>query len=132
MNDMRQPQPAWTVAQAREVYNTARWGGGYFDIDDSGRVRVRSPRRPNHPGVDLSALAEEARAAGYGLPVLARFVTPTCRNSSLGLSPAVSHSMQMALASRPALRFLSIAILRTRTPRPPRCPSADRWTSRVE
>jgi arginine decarboxylase len=70
---MWQPQPAWTVAQAREVYNTVRWGSGYFDIDDAGRVRVRSPRWPSHPGIELSALAEEARASGYGLPVLARF-----------------------------------------------------------
>jgi len=73
LNDPRQLQPAWTVAQARAVYNTARWGGGYFDIDDGGRVRVCSPRQPRHPGVDLSALAEDLRARGYGLPVLARF-----------------------------------------------------------
>ncbi len=73
MNDRRQPQPAWTVAQAREVYNTARWGEGYFDIDDAGRVRVRAPRWPHHPGIDLSALAGELRTLGYALPVLARF-----------------------------------------------------------
>ncbi len=73
MNDMRQPRPAWTVAQAREVYNTARWGGGFFAIDDSGRVRVRSPRWSNHPGVELYALAGEVGNLGYDLPVLARF-----------------------------------------------------------
>ncbi|MDS4039784.1 MAG: biosynthetic arginine decarboxylase [Candidatus Competibacter sp.] len=73
MNDPRQPQSPWTVAQAREVYNTTRWGGGYFEIDDGGRVRVRSPRHPGHPGVDLSALAGDLRARGHGLPVLARF-----------------------------------------------------------
>ncbi|MDS4021189.1 MAG: biosynthetic arginine decarboxylase [Candidatus Competibacter sp.] len=73
MNDLRQPQPPWTVAQAREVYNTIRWGGGFFEIDDGGRVRVRSPRHRGHPGVDLSALAGDLRARGYGLPVLARF-----------------------------------------------------------
>ncbi|MFZ1860741.1 MAG: biosynthetic arginine decarboxylase [Candidatus Competibacter sp.] len=73
MNDERQPPPTWTVAQAREVYNTARWGGGYFDIDEAGRVRARSPRWPSHPGVDLAVLAEDARALGYGLPVLVRF-----------------------------------------------------------
>jgi arginine decarboxylase len=73
LNDLRRPRPAWTVARAREVYNTARWGGGYFEIDDRGRVRVRSPRQPAHPGVELSALAEGLRAQGYGLPVLARF-----------------------------------------------------------
>ena len=73
MNGSRRQEPAWSVARAREVYNTARWSGGHFDIDEAGRVRARSPRRPDHPGVDLAALAEEARAAGYGLPVLARF-----------------------------------------------------------
>ncbi len=70
---MRYSPPAWTVAQAREVYNTARWGGGYFEIDDAGTVRVRSPRHPDHPGVDLAALAEDLRVQGYGPPVLTRF-----------------------------------------------------------
>ncbi|HRE54989.1 MAG TPA: hypothetical protein PLP22_09405, partial [Candidatus Competibacter sp.] len=60
MNERRQPRPAWTVAQAREVYNTARWSNGYFEIDDAGRVRARSPRWPQHPGVELAALAEDA------------------------------------------------------------------------
>ncbi|MFO1372714.1 MAG: biosynthetic arginine decarboxylase [Candidatus Competibacteraceae bacterium] len=70
---MRQSQPAWSVAQAREVYNITRWGGGYFEIDATGQVRVRSPRQPVHPGVELSALAEELQKQGYGLPVLVRF-----------------------------------------------------------
>ena len=70
---MRQPQPPWSIAQARELYNTARWGNGYFKIDDNGQVRDCSPRQPSHPGVDLSALANELRALGYDLPVLARF-----------------------------------------------------------
>ncbi len=73
MNDMRQPQPTWSVAQAREVYNTDRWGSGYFQIDTNGRVRVYSPRQPDHPGVDLADLAEAFKARGYDLPVLARF-----------------------------------------------------------
>ncbi len=73
MNDPRHSQPAWTMAQAREVYNTARWGDGYFEIDDAGRVRARSPRQPGHPGVELSALAEDLRSRGYDLPVLVRF-----------------------------------------------------------
>ncbi|MBK8181940.1 MAG: biosynthetic arginine decarboxylase [Candidatus Competibacteraceae bacterium] len=67
------PSPAWSVSQARKVYNTARWSEGYFDIDDAGQARVCSPRWPRHPGVVLSTLAEEIRAAGFSLPVLARF-----------------------------------------------------------
>lgn len=73
MNDPRHSQPAWTVARAREVYNTARWGEGYFEIDDAGRVRARAPRQPAHPGVDLAALAEDLLNRGYELPVLVRF-----------------------------------------------------------
>lgn len=73
MNDPWHAPAAWTVAQAREVYNTARWGDGYFEIDAAGRVRARSPRRPHHPGVELSALAEALRTQGYDLPVLVRF-----------------------------------------------------------
>jgi arginine decarboxylase len=73
LNDPRHSPPGWTVAQARAVYNTARWGDGYFEIDDAGRVRARAPRRPGHPGVDLAALAEDLRLRGYGLPVLVRF-----------------------------------------------------------
>ena len=61
------------MAQAREVYNTARWGDGYFEIDAAGRVRARSPRQPGHPGVELFALAEALRTQGYNLPVLVRF-----------------------------------------------------------
>lgn len=73
LSDSRHAPTAWTVARAREVYNTARWGDGYFEIDETGRVRVRSPRRPDHPGVELSALTEDLRTRGYDLPVLVRF-----------------------------------------------------------
>jgi arginine decarboxylase len=61
------------VARAREVYNTARWGAGYFEIDAAGRVRARAPRQPAHPGVDLAALAEDLLNRGYELPALVRF-----------------------------------------------------------
>ncbi|MDQ2694126.1 MAG: biosynthetic arginine decarboxylase [Pseudomonadota bacterium] len=66
------PPPDWTVAQAREIYNTDRWGGGYFAIDDGGRMRVLAPGG-QHPGIDLPGLAGDLQASGYGLPVLVRF-----------------------------------------------------------
>jgi len=28
----------WTVRQARDTYNIAHWGNGYFDIDEQGHV----------------------------------------------------------------------------------------------
>ncbi|MFO1430853.1 MAG: biosynthetic arginine decarboxylase [Candidatus Competibacteraceae bacterium] len=65
--------PAWTLDQAREVYNIARWSGGYFDIDADGRLVVRAPRADRHPGIVLATLAADLLDRGYGLPVLARF-----------------------------------------------------------
>ena len=73
MNDSDTDQPAWTLAQAREVYNIARWSGGYFDIDADGCLIARSPRDDRHPGIILQTLAADLQAQGYGLPVLVRF-----------------------------------------------------------
>jgi len=65
--------PAWTLDQAREVYNIARWSGGYFDIDADGRLVVQSPHHDPHPGIVLAPLAADLQDRGYGLPVLVRF-----------------------------------------------------------
>ncbi len=73
LQETNEKPPTWTLTQAREVYNIARWGSGYFDINAKGRLVARSPHHPNHPGIDLQALAETLRAQGYGLPVLVRF-----------------------------------------------------------
>jgi arginine decarboxylase len=72
---VRDPQQAssWTLAQARQIYNIARWGGDYFDIDAEGCIVARSPRHDRHPGVNLQALARDLQEQGYGLPVLVRF-----------------------------------------------------------
>jgi arginine decarboxylase len=72
-HDIHNMQSDWSLAQAREVYNITRWGGGYFDIAAQGRLYVCSRGNPAHPGIDLHALAGELRATGYGLPVLVRF-----------------------------------------------------------
>ena len=106
---MRHSPPAWTVAQAREVYNTARWGGGYFEIDDAGKVRVRSPRHPDHPGVDLAALAEDLRVRGYGPPVLARFshILHDRVDTLCGPSPPPSPSWIIVAAIPPSIRSRS-------------------------
>jgi len=63
----------WDIQKARDVYNTARWGGGYFDINAAGEVIARPDRNPHGPGISLPALAAEVRAAGLSLPVLVRF-----------------------------------------------------------
>jgi arginine decarboxylase len=65
---------AWTLDRARELYNIANWNGGYFHINDRGRVCLRVPGLPDHPGVDLFELARSLRESGQSSwPVLIRF-----------------------------------------------------------
>jgi arginine decarboxylase len=65
---------AWTLDQARELYNIANWNGGYFHVNGDGRVCLRVPGFNDHPGVDLYELALSLRASGQSsLPVLIRF-----------------------------------------------------------
>ena len=59
------------IQQARDIYNLAHWGGGYFDIADNGHLHA-FPARDGH-GIDLHALGDEIRDAGLALPVLVRF-----------------------------------------------------------
>jgi arginine decarboxylase len=65
--------PAWSVDDARALYNIEGWGAGYFDIDARGHVVVRPDR--GHPGRELSLLdlARDLEEQGVALPVLLRF-----------------------------------------------------------
>ena len=62
----------WTIEQAREAYNLKHWGGGYFDINEQGRLIAR-PGRATQGDIDLYKLSGEITAAGLKLPVLVRF-----------------------------------------------------------
>ena len=62
----------WDIPAARTTYNIDRWGAGYFDINDAGRV-VAHPLREKGAGVDLTDVVEEARARGLKFPLLIRF-----------------------------------------------------------
>ncbi len=64
---------SWTIQNARDTYNTAHWGGGYFDINAAGHLIARPTRDTRHPGIDLYELAHEIRNAGLSAPVLVRF-----------------------------------------------------------
>jgi len=64
---------SWNIAQARDTYNIAHWGNGYFDINDKGHVIARPDPHAKHPGVDLYALTQEFAGQGLTLPVLVRF-----------------------------------------------------------
>jgi len=62
----------WTIRNSIELYNVEGWGGGYFGINEDGRVMV-SPTRDPQKGFDLYDLALDLHQQGVGLPILVRF-----------------------------------------------------------
>src|SRR5271156_1561369 len=62
----------WDVARALQTYNIARWGNGYFGVNDAGNMTVR-PGQENGPALDLTSVVEEARDRGLTFPLLLRF-----------------------------------------------------------
>jgi arginine decarboxylase len=70
---MSDNRPAWNAAQARDLYNTAQWGEGYFDVSDDGHLLVRPFRERSPVAIDLYALARRLPGEGLALPVLLRF-----------------------------------------------------------
>ncbi len=70
-NSSEGPQ-SWEIQQARNLYNIHRWGAGYFDVNDAGRV-IAKPQREAGASVDLTDVIEEAKARGLKFPLLIRF-----------------------------------------------------------
>lgn len=68
-------QPAdetWTVHQAAELYEIARWGNGYFRIGKNGNLLV-SPDRDSTRTIDLLELVQGLRGRDVATPLLVRF-----------------------------------------------------------
>ncbi len=65
-------RPKWTVAEAAELYELARWGKGYFSIGDQGHLRVH-PECDPHRHIDLKILVDQLQLRGLELPILIRF-----------------------------------------------------------
>jgi arginine decarboxylase len=63
---------AWTVTDAGELYEVARWGKGYFSIDQAGHVRVHPTKEPDR-SIDLKQLVDHLQLRGIALPILIRF-----------------------------------------------------------
>jgi arginine decarboxylase len=63
---------AWSVQDASELYEVARWGHGYFSINQSGHVQVHPTKNPAH-AIDLKELVDRLELRGISLPVLIRF-----------------------------------------------------------
>jgi arginine decarboxylase len=71
-NGRPRPGSAWTIDDARELYNVEGWGIGYFDINERGHVTVHPTKNPKR-GLDLFEIAMDLQAQGVGLPLLLRF-----------------------------------------------------------
>lgn len=63
----------WTIDKARQTYNIAAWGDGYFDVNEQGHLLVRPKGAKSNQVIDLYALSQEIQAQGLSLPVLIRF-----------------------------------------------------------
>ena len=64
--------PAWSPADAAELYRVDAWGQGYFAVNDAGHVEVRPTADPER-AFDLKALIDEIRGRGLNPPYLLRF-----------------------------------------------------------
>ncbi len=62
----------WTATDAAELYDVARWGKGYFSVDDNGHVRVHPTKDPQR-WIDLKQLVDRLQLRGIDLPILIRF-----------------------------------------------------------
>jgi arginine decarboxylase len=63
---------AWSITDATELYEIARWGKGYFSIGPQGHVLVHPSKDPAH-AIDLKQLVDRLQVRGLGLPTLIRF-----------------------------------------------------------
>jgi arginine decarboxylase len=62
----------WSVHDASELYEVARWGKGYFAVNDAGHLQVHPTKDPT-TGIDLKELIDRLQLRGISLPVLVRF-----------------------------------------------------------
>ncbi len=63
---------SWNRAKALQTYSVPWWSGGYFDIDDRGRLVARPDGGDR--AVPLLEVARRVREAGLTTPVLVRFL----------------------------------------------------------
>src|SRR5437762_6490258 len=72
MSNSTDANDAWSIQDARNLYNIHLWGAKYFDINEAGRVVAR-PLGDTGAAVDLTDVIEEAKARGLKFPLLIRF-----------------------------------------------------------
>jgi arginine decarboxylase len=69
---VREPAERWTVADASELYDVARWGKGYFSVSPQGHILVH-PTKEASRTIDLKELVDTLQLRGISLPILIRF-----------------------------------------------------------
>src|SRR5215475_4764499 len=62
----------WTATDSAELYEVARWGNGYFGVNDEGHVCVY-PNKDTARPIDLKQLVDRLQLRGIDLPILIRF-----------------------------------------------------------
>ena len=62
----------WSTTDAKETYDIARWGNGYFGINEAGHVAVHPDKNPAR-SIDLKELVDKLQLRGIDLPILVRF-----------------------------------------------------------
>jgi arginine decarboxylase len=62
----------WSAADSADLYDVARWGNGYFTINDEGHVCVLPTKDPTR-AIDLKELVDRLVLRGIDLPILIRF-----------------------------------------------------------
>jgi arginine decarboxylase len=62
----------WNIQKARDLYNVAQWGDGFFDINEQGEVIAYLNGR-DMPAVNLPHIIADLEKTGLTLPVLIRF-----------------------------------------------------------
>ena len=69
---VREPADRWTTAEARELYDVASWGKGYFSVGANGHLYVHPEKDPQR-SLDLKDLVDSLQLRGIALPILIRF-----------------------------------------------------------
>ncbi|MBK7930294.1 MAG: biosynthetic arginine decarboxylase [Bryobacterales bacterium] len=67
-----EPAERWTITDANELYDVARWGQGYFSVGGNGSLWVH-PTKEATRSIDLKQLVDTLVLRGISLPLLIRF-----------------------------------------------------------
>ena len=82
----------WSIADAADLYEVARWGNGYFSVSPSGTLCVHSNKDPS-AGIDLKQLVDRLQQRGIDLPILLRF-TEILQHRLGEIHQAFKHAIQ--------------------------------------